>query len=314
MQCVTKRVDATCWLFVFLVSVVLMMAVTTPLSARACEPGVSSMEKPDWADAARPPIGRFVEYTTAPAGSEVPTIATGVADGVARILYDLAQTRGVVIRGKQRFIDEAVVRRVGDDWQESSSLLFNGVLETELADDVVFRGFRIVDVYWERRCDDGQPRYLVSVLGAVPRKQPLGAHEVPASLCRSDVLWRSALVPGWGQIRNNRTGWGATFMSSMALGLAATATGFAVRARVVEERNRTFDAVRRATLNNEVDIWSGVGWAGVGLMVVTYAVNLLHAGLMSLPPDYRNYRPDVGLTVLPVQGSDGVFVALSWTK
>jgi TolB-like protein len=100
-----------------------------------------------------------------------------------------------------------------------------------------------------------------------------------AVVTRSKVgaLFRSALIPGWGQLYNNQTIKGGAFFAA-GLGTAGTALGFymgAIEARSLYERNRPRTVSKRELANDYLQVTNALLWA----YAAVWAINMLDAYL-----------------------------------
>lgn len=297
---------------VIVATATLMVIIPAFASAEVeCKVGRSATRKPDWIKSNNLPVGRYVRYGIAPPGAPEDSIANGIASGVGRVLTDFARELGVSVQGTFSIESQAFSRLIEGKQSATDTSRVSELIQLQLSDTVEFTGFRVVEIYWERVCEGEQSGYLVWVLGAIPRAIPLAEEETPVPVKRADVLWRSAIIPGWGQFHIKRNEWGSVFVSGFAAGVAATATGFGLRQYYVTERTRTFDSDVRKILNDRIAICDGIGWAGVGLIALTYIMNLINAGLIELPRDYVNFRPQVAFGPGTTPGS--LYVSLSLT-
>ncbi len=102
---------------------------------------------------------------------------------------------------------------------------------------------------------------------------------------RSDVLWRSSAVPGWGQFHNDKIGWGTVFVTGFVLTLGSTITSFAMYDYQLDKRNSTTNLTQRNKENEKLNYLNAARWATLGATVCVYVLNIVHAAVMDLPAD-----------------------------
>ena len=113
-----------------------------------------------------------------------------------------------------------------------------------------------------------------------------------SEITRTDVLWRSSVVPGWGQLHNDKIAWGGVFLGGFIASLGATVTGFAMYEYQLDKRDKTTNLNDRQNENAQLNTWNAVRWATLGTTLCIYALNLVHAAVMDLPVDSNNMNQD----------------------
>lgn len=132
-------------------------------------------------------------------------------------------------------------------------------------------GVKIVRVELGRDASSG--RYRAYVLVEVPRREPR-AVSLPV-----DALWRSALVPGWGQISKRQEGKGYAILATEAVLLAGTLTTGIMNRKARADANATAIPADRTFYSDRAD---NLFYASLGIGIAAAAVyvyNLLDAYL-----------------------------------
>jgi Family of unknown function (DUF5683) len=126
---------------------------------------------------------------------------------------------------------------------------------------------------------------------------------------RSDAIFRSALIPGWGQIYNNAPVRGGVYLT-----LTAAAGGGAVAAFLMAEKSKdAYNAIKepdQKKLDAKADEYSarrkwanGLGFAAAGIWVV----NIIDAAATGQASTEVKSSPDVAL--VPADSGAGLNVA-----
>jgi hypothetical protein len=141
----------------------------------------------------------------------------------------------------------------------------------------------------ESFCDQ-QNDWSCWVLVSLPKASPL---ETPSSLSRiSEPLWRSALLPGWGQLNRNAPGMGYSMMSlflvSLAGGLISNSTAVSATHDATISRTQT----RRDYFNEQstnLTIVRNIFWIATGFI---YTWNIIDAVIVKDPRYFVKIDPN----------------------
>lgn len=133
------------------------------------------------------------------------------------------------------------------------------------------------DVYAARHCRPEGILHEVYLLVGAPKRIPDDA--VPAPIGAVDGLWRSALVPGWGQLHKGESakGW------SLLAGTVGTATGGLLLQELAQRDYADAAAARTRPEKNHFldrgDAFHTGSLVLLGAAGILYVYNLLDAGL-----------------------------------
>lgn len=95
----------------------------------------------------------------------------------------------------------------------------------------------------------------------------------------TSALWRSALVPGWGQFYNNKKGKGLAILASEAIFITSTVYSEMMRADNKRKSLETLDINIIKEYRKRADLWEARRNVALGGAIAVYAVNLLDATL-----------------------------------
>ncbi|MFA5850271.1 MAG: DUF5683 domain-containing protein [Bacteroidales bacterium] len=105
------------------------------------------------------------------------------------------------------------------------------------------------------------------------------------------ALWRSALVPGWGQFYNNKTGRGVAILASEAILFTTTIYSEMMRADNIRKSAETLNVNVIKEYRKRADTWEARRNIALGGTISVYAINLLDAALGKAKVKYA-YIPD----------------------
>lgn len=160
----------------------------------------------------------------------------------------------------------------------------------------VVRGAEVHDVYVVQTCDDG-PRFDVYLLVRVRRDRV--DHSVPDPIETSDIVWRSAVVPGWGQLYAGHRSWGWFLLSAAVGGLAVGAvTGVLARNDHAEAGSQTRQS-DRDYYNERASMLRVVSYATLALAGGVYIYSLVDATTTQPTTQYYAKRPTWGASLSP---------------
>lgn len=95
------------------------------------------------------------------------------------------------------------------------------------------------------------------------------------------LIWRSALLPGWGQFYNQNVAAGLLFSGGVAAGIGAYLYAESQRQDQILKSNQTSNLSLKRTFNERANDWSTTrNLIGIAAAVV-YLGNLIHASAVS---------------------------------
>lgn len=240
----------------------LFVASASP--ANADEGCTSDDPEPHWH--AHDPKGHAFLYVVGHADiAAAPAAAEQLA--TASALKALVQERRVEVRSAAR---AAKVFESHDGVVRKTARIETDVMTT--VDPEVVRGAEVVGVY-RQRCG-GVSR--ASVLMRVRREVPEGAR--PPWV---DPVWRSALVPGWGQVTNEQRGKGVALGVTIAMAFPVAVGGYLYAENAAADARATRLQAERDVyaLRSEMGWWVGV--SGIVVAGVAWMAAVVDAGWWS---------------------------------
>ncbi len=223
-------------------------------------------------------VGRMNDYHVGVANNAL-NIERGFITALGHALSKASAEQGVRI--KSTFEIEEIQTIRDRDVNEFSRLMENIVLETSHE----FDGFRLYDVYWERSC----PSYDVYVMVSMPRLTPNSGAKPP--ITAMDGLWRSMLLPGWGQLYKGQSTAGWTIM-----GLEAVSLGTGIISAILAQRHYAdaSSATRQSDQNfflERGDQFNIAAIVSFSVAAGVYVYNVAHASLSEPHVQYYASKP-----------------------
>ncbi len=184
--------------------------------------------QPEWVN--KTPSGYLNDYYVGKGASSISKAEAAqiaYADAVILIMRNNSITVNYSMDNKilssQTHIDNQIKLKIVRKTVEE--LKVNGVSRT-------LKGLKEVESYYE----NNRNRYVAWVLLRLPKNDPINP---PSSFA---PVWRSALLPGWGQLYKDETFKGTSFM---ILSLGGFAGGFVLEQLSIDARNKAFSARRQ---------------------------------------------------------------------
>jgi tetratricopeptide (TPR) repeat protein len=139
--------------------------------------------------------------------------------------------------------------------------------------------------------------YLYKTLKAAPRKQtPVQTEKTlhPSEENRFGALWRSALIPGWGQWNRGDHWRGAAYF-----GVALVSFGLGYSTQVAADGNyesykKTTDAKQASDLRGQVTSQDQTASIMLSVALAAYAANLADAFFFTSTPETTAWKPVLG--------------------
>ena len=206
------------------------------------------------------------------------------------VLFEIKAEQSVEIDSVLEVIN--AVKSRGDTITESSEL----TAFTRSKVKGVVRGAEVHDVYVVQTCDDG-PRYNVYLLVRIRRDR--ADHSVPDPIETSDIVWRSALVPGWGQLHAGHRSRGWFLLSTTVGGLAVGAiTGILARNDHAEAGSQTRQS-GRDYYDERASMLRTVSYITLAVAAGTYIYSLVDATTTPPTTQYYAERPRRRVSIGP---------------
>ena len=126
------------------------------------------------------------------------------------------------------------------------------------------KGLRLVETYESRQ----QSQHLVWTLMSLPSTNEIS---------RWSTIWRSTLLPGWGQFYQGKTGRGAAFLAGTVVGVGGALYTAARQTDFEDQASGSTVPSTRHYYYDQADKYHQGNVAFVALAVVSYAINLADA-------------------------------------
>lgn len=228
---------------------------------------VNAQEKPDWIYGK--PVGeKFIFYVGAGSGNSIQdAFESAFNNGLNSILKE----EKVTINTKS--ITKKISNIVNEEGKIKKSSFNQDIInELNLEASGIIVGVRFVDFFYEsknNRC---------WVLLAKARLKTDLVHDC-ISYRKTPIIWRSCILPGWGQFYNNKKGRGLTILASEAIFITATVYSEMMRADNKRKSLETLDINIIKEYRKRADLWEARRNVALGGAIAVYAVNLLDATL-----------------------------------
>jgi hypothetical protein len=156
----------------------------------------SDNKKPSWFSGNSNIDSKIFKYYVSQGTSS--SIDTARKNAVQNVIFEYAQTLGTeYIVGSE---SNTVISNVqeNDSVKTTTSFVFSGKVQGK-EQNFKIPCFTIVEYYWEKELYNGKPIYQYWVLARIPNKERDCNLPFYKSYGKS-AIWRSAILPGWGQM------------------------------------------------------------------------------------------------------------------
>ena len=288
--------------FHLLFVVVLLLAVY-PNSLKA-QQSKSHHEKHPWVNGNLPPAARNFRYVIA--HGEGKSVKASRDDARLFLIIELGFSNGVKVES-ERNIE-----------MQSEDQYFNGVASynesTKHIDSYKIEGdeysvlFAALDEYYEKNFDT----YQMWVLYAVSDKQFTAVVPEYSHSYGFGAVWRSSLVPGWGQFYKKQAGKGFYFLATEGV-LVGTAVYSGMQyTDNVRKSNETTKLTLIKEYRNRADKWELRRNIAIGAAVSVYVWNVLDAALAKGKIKYAWIPDNLELTAYTDSKSSLQFYGLTY--
>jgi hypothetical protein len=150
------------------------------------------------------------------------SIDTARKNAVQNVILEYAQSLGTeYIVGSESSTDIFNISK-DDSVKTTTSFIFSGKIKGK-EQNFKIPCFTIVEYYWERELYNGKPQYQYWILVRIPNKERDCNLPFYKSYGKS-AIWRSAILPGWGQMHLGYNTKGTILLTSTAILLSGIAT------------------------------------------------------------------------------------------
>lgn len=250
-------------------AVALLLLAAGPATAqkRASEP-----LRPRWLQKAPRPTNPSFTYTTESATA--PTLEAARERCLAELVAHAGLANGVVCVSNNDSRER--LSQVWENGRLTERILYDSRTDSRMESDAVTLHVENVAEYWER---DRSGNYLLTKLFArsTGATAPLFDHIVSTTRYGARGLWRSAVIPGWGQFHK-----GANLKGGLILGgCAALAAGIVFtesqRSDYIRKMGRTHDTGLIRRYSTRADHYATARNVCIGAAAALYLYNLIDA-------------------------------------
>jgi len=180
----------------------------------------SDSKKPTWYSGNNNIDSKFFTYYRSQGTSNA--IDTARKNAIQNVIVEYAQTLGTEYIVNSESSTSIINLQQNDSVKTTQSFVFTGKVKGK---EQNFRipCLTIVEYYWEKEMYNGKPQYQYWVLARIPNKERDCNMPIYQSYGKSAV-WRSALLPGWGQMHLGYKTKGAILLTTTALFVSGVAT------------------------------------------------------------------------------------------
>lgn len=280
----------------------LVIAAASVAMAGAAMAQKSTSPRPKWLNQLPTPTNSTFRYECHTV--EAPTLEGARSMAINQAVGNSGMKNGVVVMS-----ETLSKRKLKQHW-------VNGVLnetydidtdhKTEIKDSPQSLYLNRVAEYWEYR--NGRYYYTVAFAKSDLGTAPLFDNVVVTRNYGARGLWRSMIIPGWGQIYKGSTLKGCSILGATALCAVGITVAENQRADYVKKIKHTHDSSLIKSYRTKRDHWATGRNVCIGACAALYVYNLIDA--LVAPGAERlvvhNYGRDGGrYAVFPVAGIDG---------
>jgi hypothetical protein len=240
--------------------------------------GEVAMAQPKWIS--HPPEGYLNDYFVGKATSSNSN-AEASERAFADAIVSINQSNSITVKSSEQFHTSSEEHFSNSG--VSTDIVTKAAKELSVTgESQTIRGLKMVETYFEKNGST----YEAWVLVSFPKKNPIS----PPS--PHSPVWRSLLVPGWGQLYNDETFKGISFVT---LGVAGVATGFICSALSRDSYSEALNSRNQARrdyfndLSNTQSTISTISFISAG---VVYAWSLVDAIVVKPENFYVNVNQE----------------------
>jgi len=226
---------------------------------------VTAQEKPDWIY--NKPVGNKFIYYVGVGNSKSAQEAFEIAFNSA--LKSISKEDKVIIHDISKIVKTSnIVKEDGRIVDNSFNQNIFDELNIETSKVIV--GTRFVDFFFDTK---------ESTCWVLLAKARYGNSDIDNCLTysKTPIIWRSALIPGWGQFYKNQTGRGIVFLASEAVMISTTIYCESMRADNMRKSEETLNIDIVKEYRKRADTWELRRNVAIGGAIAVYALNLLDA-------------------------------------
>ena len=150
----------------------------------------------------------------------------------------------------------------------------------EIEREIFIPPFAKLSEYYEYVITNGSYEYLVWELYAISKNEKIQVSITEYTTDYGlDAVWRSAIVPGWGQFYKKKTGKGIAILASEAALISTTVYCESMRSDNMRKSAETTNLDITKEYRKRADTWELRRNIAIGGAVAVYAFNLLDAAL-----------------------------------
>jgi len=220
-----------------------------------------SAKQPDWIT--NVPESKYFYYYCGTGSST--SLDKSKEKAVGNVIFEIIKSGNITISGELEVLTS--------DFEENGK----SHNSSEIVQDIMIEGesqnvygLRNVGDYWEEK----RSGYNYWVLIRVPKKASFASKPIYKS-AKFAPIWRSALIPGWGQLYKQESVKGSFIMGS-ELALLSSSLFFAYKGKdfADKEENEIFDMDKRETYRNNKDLAYSISMVSIIGASVVYIYNL----------------------------------------
>jgi hypothetical protein len=240
--------------------------------------------QPEWVT--RPPHGYLNDYFVGQ-GSSLKSKSEAAERAFASAIMSINQSRQITVQSSEHYKSFSTERSAGTF--DSLQIVTKAARELNISgESQTIRGLRTVETYFEKDGDVFEAWVLVSM----PKEHPVSP---PSPF---DPVWRSMLVPGWGQLYNGETFKGFSFMTIAVAGVTSGIICSALSNNSYSQALASRTQARRDYFNNLSNLQSTVSTVSFISAGVVYAWSLVDAIVVKPGNLYVDLSPEKkGVTV-----------------
>ncbi len=232
----------------------------------------SSNSKPDWIEES--PTGDSYKYYTG-IGSSTTSLESAQESAIGNVLSQISFNDNTTIQVERTYTKE---ENVDIDLSGEEKYSYNEdyiqVINSS-GEEIVIRGLQKEEDYWQKVLTNDKIEYQYWVLMKIP-KNGASPKEIKQGYGMSGV-WRSAVVPGWGQFYKKERNKGIGFLSSaglFAIGTVVTYSQYKSNLRLAQQNSNIYV---RTQYIDRADNWRNGSYFCIAGFAAIYIYNIIDA-------------------------------------
>ena len=248
----------------------------------------SASEKPSWT--IEPPSGKYYDYYTG-IGSSPNSLSSAKEQAIANVLSEIIMEGKITANSRIRTLheqsNEGIISEVSREIQQTGEA-------------TSIEGLKKEEEYWQTVKTTSGLFYQHWILMRIPKPEYVGMDLTIKQGYGFAPVWRSVLVPGWGQFYKGENKKGRRFMTFEAVTLSTAFISFYISQNYNRKAENERDSDRRKFYNDWSNTAYTIGTVSGIIGVVTYCYNIFDSITSKGAKKYAQIENDTGKVVVTI--------------